>query len=97
MKKINLLLGILILLAVSCAKIDKREAEVVKNCTGVYLRYDKKSYAVCNEEMLSDYNAGDRVTAKFKHIDTCNRDMSHNLKCFLLYESHGTIKVLKIK
>lgn len=83
----------IITLITSCSKIRNKEMEVIKDCTGVYLRFNNKDYQVCNEEKLAAYSNGEHVTATFKKIKNCTLD---RIVCMMHHESEGFVDVQKI-
>lgn len=45
--------------------------QVIKDCTGTYLRYQQKDYMVCNSAILSAYGSGSWVIAGFNLTTYC--------------------------
>jgi hypothetical protein len=73
MKKLMSILGIgIILLSASCSKEKDASAQVIRDCTGTYLRLDDKDYLVCNKEELDGFDNGSEVIATFKKVKSCN-------------------------
>lgn len=72
-KTVSILLfgALFALILVSCDK-SKVKMEVVKDCTGVYLR-DKsgRDYKVCNEELLSSYSTGTKIRVSYDNLNEC--------------------------
>lgn len=60
------------LILASCDK-SKVKMEVVRDCTGVYLR-DKagKDFKVCNEDRLSSYSTGTKIRVSFDNLNECS-------------------------
>jgi transposase len=88
-----ILLSMVVLLLFSCEKSGK-SVQVVRNCTGIYLRVNGKEYRVCNSEKLSEYPNGVSIKVSYKHIKKCNSD---DIVCMMVYPNDGDIKVLQIK
>ncbi|MBZ4190651.1 hypothetical protein [Niabella beijingensis] len=67
---------------------------VIKDCTGDYLRYNKKDYIICNKALLAGYNSLDEVTASIRKT-TCsdNRDGT----CYMMHVNEGWAEVLSIQ
>lgn len=80
----------------SCKKINDKEMTVVKNCTGIYLIYNSKTYKVCNYEEIINYPDGAKVNATIKKIKNCSIDQSQSV-CTLHYDNNGWIEVLDVK
>ena len=91
------LLFILIMLLVSCKKNDCVKAELVKDCTGVYLRIDSKDYQVCNLEKVSAFNNGAKISVSYKKISECKGTASDQVVCLMYHANEGWVEVLKIE
>ena len=95
MKKIFILtLLSLFFIITSCSKITSEEVEIVKDCTGSYLKFNNKDYHICNEEIVNGFNNGDIVEASFRRIDECNNT---GAICMMAHKNEGWIKVTKIE
>ncbi|WP_317897316.1 hypothetical protein [Aurantibacillus circumpalustris] len=94
MKKV---LFILVLLLFSCKKNDCIKAELVKDCTGTYIRIDGKDYQVCNLEKVSAFNNGAKITVSYKKITECKGTAADQIVCLMLHANEGWIEVLKIE
>lgn len=98
MKKIFFIATTLFLLTqYSCKKVKNETMTVIKDCTGVYLRFLGKDYAVCNLDKVASFSDGATVTATFKKIKECNDIGQSIFVCMLWHESEGWIEVEKIK
>jgi len=53
------------LLIISCAKIQKTEAIIIRDCTGVYLRFNNLDHPVCNLSDLSGFKSGTEVLVSY--------------------------------
>lgn len=96
MKRIILTTSLLLLiLLISCSKVNDRNMIVIKDCTGSYLRFNEKDYHVCNIEMLEIYDNGIEVKASFKKIDDC--PSNDEVVCEMLHANEGWINVTKIE
>lgn len=71
--------------------------KVVKDCTGVYLRFNSKDYRVCNLDKVSSFPDGATVKTTFKKIDSCSDPGQTVFVCNLYHESEGYINVEKIE
>ena len=69
---------------------------VVRDCTGMYLRFEGKDYHVCNEESFSSIADGTRVTATFEKTGSC-KPIEDRVVCKLLHLNEGYVKVKKLK
>jgi hypothetical protein len=93
-KKLILLSTVFILIFSSCKKVRNERMTVIKDCTGTYLRFNKKDYCVCNKEMTAAFADGTEVTATFKKIKTCSDD---GIVCLTVHPYESYIEIEKIK
>lgn len=79
----------------SCDK-TKVKMEVVKDCTGVYLR-DKsgKDYKVCNEFMLDKHSTGTKIQVRFDNLNECF-GLIEEPQCTESHDFEGLIEVTEI-
>ncbi len=92
MRTFVFLLLVLAFAVCGCKRINK-EAVIIKDCTGTYLRIKGKDYHVCNYEIAAGYASGTEVTATFKKINECN-DPS---LCLIAHQNEGWIEVEEIR
>jgi len=98
MKKLFLiLLTSLGLMLFSCKKKALENMTVVRDCTGTYLRIDRKDYRVCNLEKLTTYNDGVIVKAKFHKLKECNGSGMNQIVCMMYHQHEGWIEVTEVK
>ena len=46
--------------------------EIVRDCTGVYLRsVSGKDYYVCNEELIDSYSTGTKIKVEYDVLENC--------------------------
>lgn len=46
--------------------------EVIKDCTGVYLRAKNgQDFKVCNDELLDNVNGGTKIKVTYDNLDEC--------------------------
>ena len=86
----------LILNVIACMKDKFNSATVITDCTGTYLRLDRKDYKVCNPEMVSSFPSGTLVEARFKKITECTGSGNFPVACYMYHEFDGYIQVEKI-
>jgi hypothetical protein len=85
---------------IGCKKTDKSpcvgqyagDMQVIKDCTGSYLRYQSKDYKVCNTSAVAAYKNGDMVNASFNKISSCNSLPGYI--CQMYHQNEGFITVL---
>ena len=72
MRKFNLICSFVLLtfVSTSCNK-DKVEVEVIKDCTGVYLRANGSDSKVCNEYLLDSYASGTKLKVNYDVLEQC--------------------------
>lgn len=80
----------------SCSKDDLNEVTVVKHCTGFYLRIDNDDFKVCNREKLAPFSNGEKVSASYKMVDSCNFENQDFIVCGAIHPCAGHIQVEKI-
>lgn len=57
--------------ASACNK-EEQKMEIVRDCTGVYLRSNSgKEYFVCNEALIESYNTGTKIKVEFDILENC--------------------------
>lgn len=95
-KKSLIFISLFLIVLGGCKKINDKEMTVVKNCTGIYLIYNSKTYKVCNYEEIINYPDGAKVNATIKKIKNCSIDQSQSV-CTLHYDNNGWIEVLDVK
>ena len=71
------------------------EMEVVRDCTGTYLKYQKSDYRVCNRGKLEQFSSGTRIYASVKKVEKC-KDLNY-LDCYMYHPHNGLIAVIQIK
>ncbi|MBI4929337.1 MAG: hypothetical protein HY841_01135 [Bacteroidetes bacterium] len=97
-KKVLFIISIFSLLTLySCKKVRNEEMTVIKDCTGVYLRFNNNDYTVCNLDMVSSFPDGATVTATFKKIKSCSDPGQSVFVCTMDHPNKGWIEVEKIK
>lgn len=97
MKKI--VYAIFIFIAFLSAKPDQKETiTVIKDCTGKYLRIDKKDYPICNSEVVSTIANETKVKATFEKIGNTKCPERNQAHCQMVHEYPMAywIKVTKI-
>lgn len=94
-------LVLFVAIAAGCKKHDKNcgcnasysgGMQVIKNCTGTYLRYQQKDYQVCNTSALAAYDNGNSVNASFNKISGC--DSIPPIVCLMLHANEGYVEVV---
>ncbi|MFA6152370.1 MAG: hypothetical protein WC716_13685 [Chitinophagaceae bacterium] len=106
MKKI--LIFTLILFSLCSAGCNKRNSsqciesggysgpiQVIKDCTGTYIRYLEKDYRVCNEDVLKYHNNGSRATLTFFKVDSCSELPLYI--CNMYHQNEGLVTVSCIR
>ena len=70
--------------------------EVVKDCTGVYLRDNSgKDYKVCNEFILESHAAGTKLEVRFDNLNQCF-GLIEDPVCSDSHEFEGLIEITEI-
>jgi hypothetical protein len=97
---ITLTIGSLLIvcsLTISCKKERNIEATIITDCTGTYLRINRKDYKVCNLEKTENINHGQAVEVTFKKIDECNASGNFPTTCYLNHPFEAWAQIIKIK
>lgn len=92
-----LLIVVALTINLACKKSIHKEATVVKDCSGTYLKIGGKDHQVCNAESLSSFESGDKVTINYKCLESCDNLLPIPAICYLNHPNEGWIEVLKIK
>ena len=77
----------------SCKMSNLKNAEVVKDCTGSYLKIDGQDFFVCNAEKLNDFKDGEEVQVTVNMSEECNLTGI----CLLYHPNSGYVEVTNIK
>ena len=68
--------------------------EVIKDCTGTYVRWNEKDYQVCNFELLEKFKGGETIEAKFYRLNECNNPLLKDMMfCAMFHQNEGWVKV----
>lgn len=72
---------------------------VIKDCTGVYLRFYNNDYTVCNLDKVSSFPDGAKVKATFKKINDCSDPGQTAFVCRMVHSPRpkGFVNVEKIE
>lgn len=98
MKQIFAVLLLIVLVAPGLSSCDKNKLrmEVVKDCTGVYLRNKAgQDFKVCNESMLDAYVTGSKIKVYVDNLDECF-GLLEDPNCTDTHVYEGKIEVTKI-
>jgi len=93
MKRFLLLLIVLIGI-ISCSKVNKN-ATIIKDCTGSYIRFADKDYHICNGDKVDGLDSGTKVMVSFKKISSCSEGFF--IVCRLYHENEGWVKITMLK
>lgn len=52
-------------------KTNTPEVDIIRNCTGTYIRFNKQDYKVCNQEVLIDFENNKKVNLTFRDSYPC--------------------------
>jgi hypothetical protein len=99
MKSVHLILVILSsMICLSCLEeIENENVIVLRDCTGTYLRYNRKDYHVCNLEKVESFPDGTLIMATFKRIKRCDGSAKNVIVCMSLHANEGWVEVEKVK
>ena len=95
MKTILLTISVISLfLFTSCDK-EKKRVEIIKDCTGVYLREKKIDVKVCNTYLLDSYNTGDKIKVNYDILGECF-GLIEPITCTTSHPYQDLVEVTKI-
>lgn len=96
MKQLGYLLLLFLVLGATSCNSEKQKMEVVKDCTGVYLRSKSGlDYKVCNESMLDNYAAGTKLKVTYDLMEECF-GLLEPPTCSDSHLTEGVIEITKI-
>lgn len=95
MKSRFLLLIVLTLVLSSCSKWSKK-MEVIRDCTGLYLKKDTKEYKVCNESKLESIATGEKIKVDYDVLSECF-GLIEPPTCTEFHNFENLIEVVRIK
>lgn len=97
MKVVRLMIvfGLFISLVGACSKWSKK-MEVVRDCTGVYLKKDTKEYKVCNESKLDGIATGEKIKVDYDVLTECFGLITPPT-CASSHSYENLIEVIRIK
>ncbi len=78
----------------ACDK-TKVKMEVIKDCTGVYLRSNGVDHMVCNKDMLTDFESGTKIKVSFEKVGECY-GLQDEVVCMMYHEYQDKIEVTKV-
>ena len=90
----RVLIIIALVALISSCKKNAEGAEVIRDCTGTYLRIDNEDYKVCNSEILNDYTEGASVSVKYKKVQNCEDE---GAVCMLYHSYFASIEISEVK
>ena len=96
MKRLLFIVGLFLIIILSCSDDIEGEMIVKKDCTGSYLRFNDKDYHICNFEIVDDFEDGTEVKASFTEIGSCSA-YDNMFVCDMLHLNEGWIKITKIE
>jgi len=74
-------------LIVSCQKKKTYGSmAVIKDCTGVYLRFENKDYPICNSNFVSHFSNGTVVKASFVKVGRDSKcEADKEIHCMMIH------------
>lgn len=85
------------MIALSSCNKEYPKMEVIKDCTGSYLRTKAGlDYYVCNFAILDSYATGTKIRVKYDVLNTCF-GLIENPTCQMAHTFEDVIDVLEIK
>jgi len=85
----------LLFITAGCNK-EKQRMEVVKDCTGVYLRHrNGQDFKVCNDEILDNISAGTKIRVTFDNMEECF-GLIEPITCGETHAFEGVLEITEI-
>lgn len=95
MKKIAFIAVSLMFITLGCNK-EKERMEVIKDCTGVYLRArNGQDFKVCNDEMLDGIATGTKIKVSYDKLNECF-GIIEPITCTQTHSFEGKIEITTI-
>ncbi len=77
-------------------KSYNKKVQIVRDCSGAYIRMNELDYKVCNEKVLVDIENDAFLDLSFIDVNKCK--LPKNVAVCMLYHEHvGSVQVLEIK
>lgn len=87
---------LLILVCASCAR--KRDFfNIVRDCTGTYLRKDNVDWKVCNPQKLNLFFTGQQVKVYYNPVENCDNNNPVDSTCLLFHDFQGNIEIVSVE
>jgi hypothetical protein len=95
----SLTLSIISFMVFSCASMKNKpqSMQVIRDCTGTYLRFHEKDYHVCNLDALKGFADNQVVQASFSKTAECKDPSQPEMTCMMFHENEGWIQVNSIQ
>lgn len=74
---------------------DQISVEVIKDCTGVYLRDNGLDRFVCNDYILDSYESGSHIKVKYDILDLCF-GLEEEVTCMMVHEFYDRVEITDI-
>ena len=93
----NLLLLIVLTFFITCKTkkdaVENTTAQIIRDCTGTYIRMNEKDYKVCNEKTIENIESNTTVNLAFKSVENCpvKDDI---VMCMMYHETEGFVEVI---
>lgn len=81
------------LMASSCGTSKGVEVEVIKDCTGVYVRSNNEDFFVCNKSVLAENEPGSKVIVKMEEDQAENCEGKDDIVCMMYHEHKGVVRI----
>jgi len=96
MKRISLFSYLILCFCIfpACNK-DKISVEVIKDCTGVYLRENGLDRFVCNDYILDSYESGSHIKVKYDVLELCF-GLEEGVACMMVHQYYERIEITKV-
>lgn len=73
----------------------QEKVQIVRDCSGTYIRMDEWDYKVCNDDLLANLENEAMITLSFIDVNKCK--LPDGIAVCMLYHEHvGSVKVLDI-
>ena len=78
-------------------KKDWSKSQIIRDCTGTYLRFEGKDFHVCNLETVAQRADGEYIYAEFTKTQNCTGSGADEIVCQMVHENAGWVTVTLVK
>lgn len=73
-------------------RVFSEMVQIIRDCTGTYIRMNEKDFKVCNEEAVKNIDSDTSVNLTFQNVDSCPVD-EDVVTCMMYHKNAGFVEV----